>query len=72
MGWAQPGGREGGAPRGLLVRSLLQVPLTVGKKVIGVLGVDNQQAERPFTENDQYLLAALADYAAIAIENARL
>ena len=57
---------------GFLVRALLQVPLTVGKKVIGVLGVDNQQAERPFTENDQYLLAALADYAAIAIENARL
>ncbi|MBC8162434.1 MAG: response regulator [Roseiflexaceae bacterium] len=57
---------------GFLVRALLQVPLTVGKKVIGVLGVDNQQAERAFSENDQYLLAALSDYAAIAIENARL
>lgn len=57
---------------GFLVRALLQVPLTVGKQVIGVLGVDNQQSDRPFTENDQYLLAALADYAAIAIENARL
>ena len=57
---------------GFLVRALLQVPLTVGKRVIGVLGVDNQQANRVFTENDQYLLAALADYAAIALENARL
>jgi two-component system NtrC family sensor kinase len=57
---------------GFLVRSILQVPLTVGNTVLGVLAVDNQQSERPFTENDQYLLSALADYAAIAIENARL
>jgi two-component system, NtrC family, sensor kinase len=57
---------------GFLVRSILQVPLTVGEQVIGVLAVDNRVAERTFSENDQYLLAALADYAAIAIENARL
>lgn len=57
---------------GFLVRSILQVPLVVGNTVIGVLAVDNQQTDRPFSENDQYLLSALADYAAIAIENARL
>ncbi|PDW03653.1 hybrid sensor histidine kinase/response regulator [Candidatus Viridilinea mediisalina] len=57
---------------GFLVRALLQVPLLLGDQVIGVLAVDNRQSDRPFTENDQYLLAALADYAAIAIENARL
>ncbi|KAB8140915.1 response regulator [Chloroflexia bacterium SDU3-3] len=57
---------------GFLVRSLLQVPLIVGKQVIGILGVDNQVSDRAFTENDQYLLTALADYAAIAIENTRL
>ncbi|RRR73688.1 MAG: response regulator [Candidatus Viridilinea halotolerans] len=57
---------------GFLVRALLQVPLVLGDQVIGVLAVDNRQSDRPFTENDQYLLAALADYAAIAIENARL
>ncbi|NJM05834.1 response regulator [Candidatus Gracilibacteria bacterium] len=57
---------------GFLVRALLQVPITVGDQVIGVLAVDNQQSDRIFTENDQSLLAALADYAAIAIENARL
>jgi PAS domain S-box-containing protein len=50
----------------------LQVPLTVGDTPIGVLAVDNQQSERTFNENDQYLLSALADQAAIAIENARL
>lgn len=57
---------------GFLVRAILQVPLTVGDTVIGVLAVDNQQSERAFSENDQYLLSTLADYAAIAIENARL
>jgi two-component system NtrC family sensor kinase len=57
---------------GFLVRAILQVPLTVGNNAIGVLVVDNQQMERTFSENDQYLLSALADYAAIAIENARL
>jgi two-component system NtrC family sensor kinase len=57
---------------GFLVRAILQVPLIVGNHVIGVLAVDNQQSERTFSENDQYLLSALADYAAIAIENARL
>jgi two-component system NtrC family sensor kinase len=57
---------------GFLVRALLQVPLIVGNTVIGVLGVDNQQSERAFSENDQYLLSALADYAAIGIENAGL
>jgi two-component system NtrC family sensor kinase len=57
---------------GFLVRAILQVPLVVGDTAIGVLAVDNQQSERTFSENDQYLLSALADYAAIAIENARL
>jgi two-component system NtrC family sensor kinase len=57
---------------GFLVRAILQVPLTVGEQVIGVLAVDNRTTDRTFSEDDQYLLATLADYAAIAIENARL
>ncbi len=57
---------------GFLVKALLQVPLIVGKHAIGVLGVDNRISQRGFTENDQYLLSAIADYAAIAIENSRL
>ena len=55
-----------------LVKSLLYVPLKVKDQVIGVLGVDNKVKATPFTMRDQQLLAALADYAAIAIENARL
>jgi two-component system NtrC family sensor kinase len=57
---------------GYLVRDLLNVPLKVREKVIGVLGVDNLRSQGGFTENDEYLLSALADYAAIAIDNARL
>jgi signal transduction histidine kinase/putative methionine-R-sulfoxide reductase with GAF domain len=57
---------------GYLVKSLLNVPLKVGDKVIGVLSVDNATSGKAFTDNDIFLLSALADYAAIAIENARL
>ncbi len=54
------------------VKSLLIVPLKVGEEVIGVLSADNQLSNRPFTEHNLNMLSALADYAAIAIENARL
>jgi two-component system NtrC family sensor kinase len=57
---------------GYLVRDLLNVPLKVRGKVIGVLGVDNIGAKEGFSENDEYLLSTLADYAAIALDNANL
>jgi len=57
---------------GYLVKSLLHVPLKVRDKVIGVLSVHNALSSKAFTDNELYLLSALADYAAIAIENARL
>jgi len=57
---------------GYLVKSLVNVPLKAKDTVIGVLGVDNKASSKPFTDNDVYLLSALADYAAIAIENAWL
>lgn len=56
----------------LTVQATLQVPLQLGDRVIGVLVVNNRRTNRAFSDSDQYLLAALADYAAIAIENARL
>ncbi|HLF26850.1 MAG TPA: adenylate/guanylate cyclase domain-containing protein [Anaerolineae bacterium] len=49
------------------------VPLLVGSRLIGTLDVVNRAGgTRPFTDHDKHLLQALADYAAIAIENARL
>ncbi len=55
-----------------LVHSLMYVPIQVKDKVIGVLGVDNQHGGKFFTEDQLTLMSSLADYAAIAIENARL
>jgi len=55
-----------------LVRSLMYVPLKIQERVIGVLGVDNRTSSQPFQEQHLTLASALADYAAIAIENARL
>jgi PAS domain S-box-containing protein len=70
------GGKDAGrrfkVKTGYLVKSLLHVPLSLRGQVIGVLSVDNQVSAREFTEEDEYLLSALADYAAISIENARL
>ena len=55
-----------------LVHSLLYVPLQVRGRTIGVLGVDNRKAGRALTQEDVTVMSAIADYAAIAIDNARL
>jgi signal transduction histidine kinase/CheY-like chemotaxis protein len=57
---------------GYLVKSLVNVPLKAKDEVIGMLAVNNKISPRPFTDNDVYLLSALADYATIAIVNAQL
>jgi len=55
---------------GYLVKSLLMVPLRVADESIGVLVIDNKVSSRVFTEDDEGFLSILADYAAIAIQNA--
>jgi two-component system, OmpR family, phosphate regulon sensor histidine kinase PhoR len=55
-----------------LVFSLVYVPLKAHDRVVGVLGVDNRDVKRAFTEYHVRLLTAVADFAGIAIENARL
>lgn len=55
-----------------LVRALIYVPLLFKGKVIGVLGVDNQEQHRGFKEKDVTLLSVIADYTVVAIENSRL
>jgi signal transduction histidine kinase/DNA-binding response OmpR family regulator len=52
--------------------TMVSVPLKVGGRVIGVLGVGNRANIHSFSGHDRQLLLALADYAAIAVENARL
>jgi two-component system NtrC family sensor kinase len=55
-----------------LVHTLMYVPLLVSSRVIGILGIDNRRSGHPFSEDHLGLVSALADYAAIAVENARL
>jgi two-component system NtrC family sensor kinase len=55
-----------------LVHTLMYVPLQVAGRVIGVLGVDNRRSGHSFSSYHLDLVTALADYAAIAVENARL
>jgi signal transduction histidine kinase/CheY-like chemotaxis protein len=54
------------------VRSILYVPMKLRGVTIGVLGVSNITILRSFSRRDEFLLAFLADYAAIALENARV
>ena len=54
-----------------LGQSILIVPVKVQRQVMGILVVMRKQAQ-PFTESEQHLLEAVADYASISLVNARL
>lgn len=56
----------------LNLRSILCVPLILKNITIGVIYADNRLREGLFTETQKNLLAAFANQAAVAIENARL
>ncbi len=53
------------------VSSILCVPLRIRNRVLGVIELINSSGERTFNEDDLPLLEAVADFAAIAIDNAR-
>jgi putative methionine-R-sulfoxide reductase with GAF domain len=66
---------EGGPVKiqtGFLVRSLINVPIRVKNSTVGVLGVYNRMASRPFNEHHLTLLTSLADWAGVALEHAEL
>ena len=48
------------------------MPVTLGKETLGVLAATHREPGKQFNERDERLLAAIADAAAIAIQNARL
>ncbi|MFC1959235.1 response regulator [Chloroflexota bacterium] len=51
--------------------AVLYAPIIAGDRVLGVLGVNNVATDsKVFTEHEGALLSALADYVAIAVDNA--
>ncbi len=56
----------------LKMRRTLSVPLKAQNKVIGVIGIADDQIAGPFTPDEIRLLSLFADQAAIAVENVRL
>ena len=57
---------------GRFVRSLLNMPLRVWDRSVGILSMVNKTTDSAFGEEDKMLLSVLADYAAVALENARM
>lgn len=53
-------------------RSVLAVPLRSRGKILGVIELVNGDGRPAFTQEDLQIISGVADYAAIAIENARL
>jgi diguanylate cyclase (GGDEF)-like protein len=51
-------------------RSIVCVPIRSRERVLGVIEIINYVGKRDFDQNDLDLLQAMADYAAIALENA--
>jgi adenylate cyclase len=54
------------------IRSAMCAPLWLKEQVIGIIHVDSPMLTNCFTVNDLDLLTALANYAAVAVERARL
>jgi diguanylate cyclase (GGDEF)-like protein len=52
-------------------RSIIAVPLKINERVIGVIELINSYDELIFDDVDQSILTAIADFAAIALVNAR-
>lgn len=57
---------------GYLVGAVLYVPLTLGGVTFGVLSAAHQSPGDAFSEHDEKLLSIVAEYAAIAVQNARV
>jgi two-component system phosphate regulon sensor histidine kinase PhoR len=55
-----------------LVEALLYVPIILGGITLGVVSAVHRQGGKHFDKRDERLLTAIADFAAIAIQNARL
>lgn len=58
--------------QGLQPKSAIFIPLSVGREVMGVISLQNNDQENAFSEADVRLLTTLANSMSVALENARL
>jgi K+-sensing histidine kinase KdpD len=68
----KPGEEQIKVKTGYLVEALAYVPITLGGVTFGVLSAGHRAQDKQFDKRDERLLEAIADFAAIAIQNARL
>lgn len=69
---SEPGEASQQVMTGYLVEALAYVPISLGGVTFGVLASAHREPGKSFDDYDERLLSAVADYAAIAIQNARL
>jgi K+-sensing histidine kinase KdpD len=69
---SEPGKASQQVMTGYLVEALAYVPISLGGVTFGVLASAHREPGKSFDDHDERLLGAIADYAAIAIQNARL
>ncbi len=55
-----------------VAKSVMLVPLTINKRYIGTVTVENIERENAYTETDLRMLTTLANSMSVALENARL
>lgn len=70
--WRQPGEEQIKVKTNYLVEALVYVPIALGGVTFGVLAATHRQPGKRFDRRDERLLMAIADFAAIAIQNARI
>ncbi len=69
---SEPGEASQQVMTGYLVEALAYVPISLGGVTFGVLAAAHREPGKSFDDYDERLLNAVADYAAIAVQNARL
>lgn len=67
----QPGEDEIRLKTGYFVNAIVYVPVSLGGVTFGVLSAAHRESGMEFSAQDERLLEAIADFAAIAIQNAR-
>jgi signal transduction histidine kinase len=68
----QAGGSQIKVKTGYLVEAVLYVPLIVGGVTIGVLMAAHHANGKQISSRDEKIVAIIADFAAVAVQNARL